>query len=149
MSNSQQKYLTLLPKCITCYLTAYFDEKKPFQRVVHFEVFNVPKKSPFLEHSLKVLICTNICYCCNKQRTHWKGHRWHQEGHQEESYLRFVTYCVTCVAKKENYNRGPQMNTPAFPQKILKFFETSPVPVRRSGQAFMVIGPRIAANHSL
>ena len=41
------------------------------------------------------------------------------------------------------------MNTPAFPQKILKFFETSPVPVRRSGQAFMVIGPRIAANHSL
>ena len=41
------------------------------------------------------------------------------------------------------------MNSPTFPQKSLKFFATSPVPVRRSGQAFMVIGPRIAANHSL
>ena len=33
------------------------------------------------------------------------------------------------------------MNSPTFPQKSLKFFATSPVPVRRSGQAFMVIGP--------
>ena len=29
-SNSQKKYLTLLPQCIICYLTAYFDEKSPF-----------------------------------------------------------------------------------------------------------------------
>ena len=29
-SNSQKKYLTLLPECIICYLTAYFDEKSPF-----------------------------------------------------------------------------------------------------------------------
>ena len=47
-SNSQKKYLTSLPQRITCYLTAYFDEKSPFERVVHFEVFNVHKKSPFL-----------------------------------------------------------------------------------------------------
>ena len=38
-------YLTLLPQRIACYLTAYFDEKSPFERVVHFEVFNVHKKS--------------------------------------------------------------------------------------------------------
>ena len=29
-SNSQWKYLTLLLQRITCYLTAYFDEKNPF-----------------------------------------------------------------------------------------------------------------------
>ena len=69
--------------------------------------------------------------------------------HQEELYLRFVTYCVTCVAKKENQNRGPQMNSPTLPRKIFKNFATSPVPIRRSGQAFMVIGPRIAANYGL
>ena len=41
-SNSQKKkYLTLLPQRIACYLTAYFDEKNAFLRVVHFEVFNV------------------------------------------------------------------------------------------------------------
>ena len=45
MSNSQKKYLTSLPQLIACYLTAYFDEKSPFERVVHFEVFNVHKKS--------------------------------------------------------------------------------------------------------
>ena len=44
----KKKYLTLLPQRIACYLTAYFDEKSPFERVVHFEVFNVHKKSPFL-----------------------------------------------------------------------------------------------------
>ena len=44
----KKKYLTLLPQRITCYLTAYFDEKSPFERVVHFEVFNVHKKSPRL-----------------------------------------------------------------------------------------------------
>ena len=42
----KKKYLTLLPQRIACYLTAYFDEKSPFERVVHFEVFNVHKKSP-------------------------------------------------------------------------------------------------------
>ena len=51
--------------------------------------------------------------------------------------------------KKENQNRGPQMNSPTLPQKIFKFFATSPVPIHRSGQAFMVIGPRIAAIYGL
>ena len=32
------------------------------------------------------------------------------------------------------------MNFPILPQKIFKFFATSPVPIRMSGQAFMVIG---------
>ena len=44
----KKKYLTSLPQRIACYLTAYFDEKSPFERVVHFEVFNVHKKSPYL-----------------------------------------------------------------------------------------------------
>ena len=35
-SNSQKKYLTLLPQRIDCYLIAYFDGKSTFQRVVHF-----------------------------------------------------------------------------------------------------------------
>ena len=35
-SNSQYKYLTLLPKCIACYLTAYYVEKNPFQRVIYY-----------------------------------------------------------------------------------------------------------------
>ena len=43
---SKKKNLTLLPQCVACYLTAYFDEKSPFKRVVYFEVFNVHKKSP-------------------------------------------------------------------------------------------------------
>ena len=34
-------------------------------------------------------------------------------------------------------------------QKIFKFFATLPVPIRKSGQASMVIGPRIAANYGL
>ena len=34
-------------------------------------------------------------------------------------------------------------------QKVLKFFTASHVPVRMSGQAFMVISPRIAANFCL
>ena len=45
--------------------------------------------------------------------------------------------------KKENQNRGPQVNSPTLPQKNFKFFTTSPIPICRSGQAFMVIGPRI------
>ena len=44
----KKKNLTLLPQRTACYLTAYFDEKSPFERVVHFEVFNVHKKSPRL-----------------------------------------------------------------------------------------------------
>ena len=72
-----------------------------------------------------------------------------RKGTEKELYLRFVTYCVTCVTKKENQNRGPRMNSPTLPQKIFKFFATSPVPIRRSGQAFMVIGPRIAVNYGL
>ena len=43
---SKKKNLTLLPQCVACYLTAYFDEKSPFKQVVYFEVFNVHKKSP-------------------------------------------------------------------------------------------------------
>ena len=42
---SKKKNLTLLPQCVACYLTAYFDEKSPFKQVVYFEVFNVHKKS--------------------------------------------------------------------------------------------------------
>ena len=41
----KKKYFTLLPQRIACYLTAYSDEKSAFQRVVHFLVFNVHKKS--------------------------------------------------------------------------------------------------------
>ena len=47
MSSSQQKYLAFLPQRIARYLTAYFDEKNPFKRVIHFEVFYIHKKSPF------------------------------------------------------------------------------------------------------
>ena len=43
----------------------------------------------------------------------------------------------------------PPNNSPTLPQKMFKFFATSPVPVGRSGQAFMVIGPRIVANYGL
>ena len=43
----------------------------------------------------------------------------------------------------------PPNNSPTLPQKMFKLFATSPVPVGRSGQAFMVIGPRIAANYGL
>ena len=42
---SKKKNLTLLPQCVACYLTVYFDEKSPFKRVVYFEVSNVHKKS--------------------------------------------------------------------------------------------------------
>ena len=38
-------------------------------------------------------------------------------------------------------------NSSSLPQKVFKFFATSPVPVRRSGQASMVTGLRIAANY--
>ena len=89
-----------------------------------------------------------IFYCYNKQWRHRKRHRWHLERHQE-LYLRLVTCCVTCVTKKENQNRGPQMNSPTLSQQIFKFFATSPFPIGRFGQAFMVISPRIAANYGL
>ena len=39
--HSHQKYLTLLPQCVACYLTAYYVEGNPFKQVVHFEVFYV------------------------------------------------------------------------------------------------------------
>ena len=53
------------------------------------------------------------------------------------------------MKKKENQNRGPQMNSPTLPQKIFKCSATSPVPIRRSGQAFIVIGFRLATNYGL
>ena len=53
------------------------------------------------------------------------------------------------VHDENKKNRDPQMNSPILPQKIFKFFAASPVPIRRSSQAFMVIGPRIAANYGL
>ena len=43
----------------------------------------------------------------------------------------------------------PEWILPPYPKKNYKFFATSPVPIRRSGQTFMVIGPRIAANYGL
>ena len=72
-----------------------------------------------LSNFSKVFMAHISFYCSNKQWRHRKRHRWHPERHQEELYLRFVTCCVT---KKENQNRGPQMNSPTLPQKIFKFF---------------------------
>ena len=43
----------------------------------------------------------------------------------------------------------PKWILPPYPKKFSKNFATSPVPIRRSGQAFMVIGPRMAANYGL
>ena len=37
----------------------------------------------------------------------------------------------------------------SLPQKIFKFFATLPVPIRSSGQTFVVIGPCTAANYGL
>ena len=65
---------------------------------------------------------------------------------KKNDILRFVTCCVT---KKENQNCGPQMNSPTLPQKNFKFSATLPVPIRRSGQAFMVIGSCVAPNYGL
>ena len=65
----------------------------------------------------------------------------------KKNYIYVLYTC--CVTKKENQNRGPQMNSPTLPQKIFKFSATSPVPIRRSGQAYMVIGSRIATNYGL
>ena len=48
-------------------------------------------------------------------------YRWHPEGHQEVSYLHFVTYSAMCVAKKENQNRGSQIILPPCPKKCLNF----------------------------
>ena len=47
-----------------------------------------------LRHFQKVLTVT-IFYCYINQRRHRERHRWHREKHQEERYLRFVTFCVT------------------------------------------------------
>ena len=43
----------------------------------------------------------------------------------------------------------PKWILPPYPKKNYKFFATSPVPIRRSGQTFTVIGSRIAANYGL
>ena len=59
------------------------------------------------------------------------------------------TFCNLLRDEKRKQNRGLQMNSPTLPQKIFKFSATSPVPIRRSGQAYMVIGSRIATNYGL
>ena len=59
------------------------------------------------------------------------------------------TFCNLLRDEKRKQNRGLQMNSPTLPQKIFKFSATSPVPIRRSGQAYMVIGSRTATNYGL
>ena len=44
----------------------------------------------------------------------------------------FLTCCVTCVTKKENQNRGPQMNSPTLPQKNSNFSQL---------HLFLFVGP--------
>ena len=89
-------------------------------------------------------------YCCNKQWRHRKRHRWHPERHQEELYLRFVTCCVTCVTKKKKPKPwSPDEFSHLAPKNFQIFSQPLPVPIRKSGQASMVIGPRIAANYGL
>ena len=51
--------------------------------------------------------------------------------------------------EKRKPNRWSPNEFSYLAPKIFKFFATSPVPIRRSGQAFMVTGPRIAANYGL
>ena len=60
----KKKYLTLLPQRIACCLTAYFDEKSPFERIVHFEVFNLHKKSLFF-----------LMYVGNLEMNNWRSPR--------------------------------------------------------------------------
>ena len=55
---SKKKDLTLLPQCVACYLTAYFDEKSPFKRVVYFEVFNVENLE--MDNSLKCVLFIKV-----------------------------------------------------------------------------------------
>ena len=55
----KKKYLTSLPQRSACYLTAYFDEKSPFERVVHFEVFNAHEIE--IEHIRLTKFTNAIC----------------------------------------------------------------------------------------
>ena len=68
----KKKYLTLLPQRIACYLTAYFDEKNPFWRVVHFGVFYVHKKSPYVHKKRGDETSDNPCnYFSNRYLCGW------------------------------------------------------------------------------
>ena len=67
----------------------------------------------------------------------------------KKNYIYVLLLAAWRAWRKKNQNRGPQMNSPTLPQKNFKFFAASPVPIHRSSQAFMVIGPRIAANYGL
>ena len=54
--------------------------------------------------------------------------------------------------KKKTKTVVPKWILPPYPKKLQifrNFTATSPVPIRRSGQTFTVIGPRIAANYGL
>ena len=56
-----KKYLTLLPQYIACYLTAYYVERNPFQRVLSFEVFyEIRKARLFLRVVVNIPIQTLI-----------------------------------------------------------------------------------------
>ena len=44
-----------------------------------------------------------------------------RKGVKKNHQLRFVTYSVKCVAKKENQNRGLQIILPPCPKKCLNF----------------------------
>ena len=59
---SKKKYLTLLPQCVACYQTTYFDEKSPFKRVAYFEVFNVHK-------GFSLSLLSSSC-------ARWSSHSW-------------------------------------------------------------------------
>ena len=43
--------------------------------------------------------------------------------------------------EKRKPNRGPHINSPTLAQKCFKFFATSSVPIRRSGQATWSLAP--------
>ena len=61
-SNSQKKYLTSLPQRIACYLTAYFDEKSPFERLL-FRSAN----------RIRLRKCLQMCDYFRSQRKTWQG----------------------------------------------------------------------------
>ena len=65
--------------------------------------------------------------------------------------LRRIIFTFCNLLRDEN--RKPKPWSPNefshLAQKIFKFSATSPFPIRRSGQAFMVIGSRIATNYGL
>ena len=63
-SNSQEKYLNLLPQCIACYLTAYYDEKNPFPGFIS-ELFSFRftryRRGSFLGHVWFILHVDIFC----------------------------------------------------------------------------------------